>query len=301
MYAPMSMADVRSWAARPVRETAGSGNALTVDVEDYFQVEAFAGRIDRDAWDSHECRIERNVEHILEMFEAAGAKGTFFTLGWIAERYPALIRRVAEQGHELASHGFHHQRADRVSRTEFEDDISRSKSLLEDISGKAVRGYRAPCFSISARNLWALDVLEGAGYCYSSSIYPIHHDAYGMPEAPRHAFYPFAGQQFLEIPVSSVRLLGRNWPSGGGGYFRLLPLSLSLATLSHIRDREKRPCVFYFHPWEIDPGQPRISGLPLKSALRHYTNLGRTARRIGSLLARFSWDRIDRIFPVAEA
>src|SRR6185437_9430105 len=249
--AASSTADVRSWAARPAPDLGGAGNALSVDVEDYFQVEAFAGRIDRAAWDGCECRIERNVDRILEMFAAAGAKATFFTLGWIAERYPALIRRIDAQGHELASHGFNHQRADRVTRTEFADDVSRSKSLLEDISGKPVRGYRAPCFSVSGRNLWALDTLEAAGYRYSSSIYPISHDAYGMPQAPRHAFFPFAGRAFLEIPVSSVRALGRNWPSGGGGYFRLLPLSLSLANLAHIRERENRPCVFYFHPWEI--------------------------------------------------
>lgn len=298
--ASSSLADWQSWALRPAHETGAGGNALSVDVEDYFQVEAFADRIELAEWDRSECRIERNTERILDMFAASGAKATFFTLGWIAERYPSLIRRVVAEGHELASHGSEHRRADRQNRAEFAADVVRSKSLLEDVSGTKVRGYRAPCFSISRDNLWALDVLAAADYRYSSSIYPIRHDAYGMPEAPRHAFYPFAQRSFLEIPVSSVRILGNNWPCGGGGYFRLLPLCLSLAGLAHIRDAEDRPCVFYFHPWEIDPQQPRISGLSLKSAIRHYTNLGSMEKRIRLVLERFSWQRIDRVFPVAE-
>lgn len=292
------LTDVQSWARRPAAALADAGNALTVDVEDYFQVEAFAGHIDPAAWDRHECRVERNLDRILDLFEAAGAKATFFTLGWIGERYPALVRRIVGAGHELASHGYGHQRVDRGGQPEFAADICRSKALLEDLSGHEVKGYRAPCFSISRHNLWALDALKAAGYRYSSSIYPIRHDAYGLPEAPRHAFHPFAGEDFLEIPVSSVRLFGANWPCGGGGYFRLMPLALSLAGLSRIQKREGRPCVFYFHPWEIDPHQPRVPAVPLKSAFRHYVNLSRMENKVARLLRRFSWNRVDRIFPV---
>jgi polysaccharide deacetylase family protein (PEP-CTERM system associated) len=247
-----------------------------------------------------ECRIERNLDHILAMLDEAGAKATFFTLGWIAQRYRALVRRVVEEGHELASHGYAHLRADRVPPARFREDIVAAKNLLEDISGAPVSGYRAPCFSISSGNLWAMDEVRAAGYRYSSSIYPIRHDAYGLPDAPRHAFHPFSGSNFTEIPVSAVRFLGVNWPCGGGGYFRLMPLPLSLAGLGRISKGEKRPCVFYFHPWEIDPGQPRISSLPLRSALRHYTNLSGMEKRIALLLRRFSWNRMDRIFAVAE-
>jgi polysaccharide deacetylase family protein (PEP-CTERM system associated) len=294
-------ADTSSWADRPARERAGGQNAITVDVEDYFQVEALADLISRSDWNSRECRIERNLDRILGIFSDAKVKGTFFTLGWIAERYRSLVRRIVDEGHELASHGHAHLRADRLTPDAFAADISRSKMLLEDISGRAVIGYRAPCFSISERNLWALQAVEAAGYRYSSSIYPIRHDNYGSPGAPRHAFYPFEARQFIEIPISSVRLLGANWPCGGGGYFRLFPLSLSLAALGRIRRGEQRACVFYFHPWEIDPDQPRIGALSLKSRFRHYTNLSRMETRITALLRHFSWNRIDRIFPVTES
>lgn len=292
---------VSSWNSRPARLLLQHQNALTIDVEDYFQVEALSGRIQASDWDGMECRIERNLDRILELLDQAGARATFFTLGWIAQRYRALIRRIVEEGHELASHGYAHLRADRVPAQRFREDILSAKSLLEDISGAPVLGYRAPCFSISSGNLWALEAVRSAGYRYSSSIYPIHHDAYGLPNAPRHAFHPFAGSGFTEIPVSAVRFLGTNWPCGGGGYFRLMPLSLSLAGLARISEGEKRPCVFYFHPWEIDPEQPRISALPFKSAFRHYTNLGRMETRLSRLLRRFSWNRVDRIFAVAEA
>jgi polysaccharide deacetylase family protein (PEP-CTERM system associated) len=275
-------------------------NALTVDVEDYFQVEAFFKHVDRKRWDNYECRIERNVERILELFDEANAKATFFTLGWIAERYPALVRRIVASGHELASHGHAHLRADQLSREEFLDDIGRAKRVLEDIAGQAVLGYRAPSFSVSRKNLWALDAIEAAGYRYSSSIYPIAHDLYGIPDAPRFAFHPLPESPFLEIPVSSVRALGSNWPCGGGGYFRLLPFWLSVSNLARINRRESRPCMFYFHPWEIDPGQPRIPGVSLKTKIRHYTNLCGMESRLIRLLAKFRWDRIDRIFPVEQ-
>ena len=281
-----------------MREWIAGQNALTVDVEDYFQVEALSGRIPRESWDSRECRIESSMRRILALCGERGAKGTFFTLGWIARRYPKLVREIVAEGHELASHGHDHLRADRVSRDQFGRDISDAKKILEDISGKPVQGYRAPCFSISQQNLWALEAIRGAGYSYSSSIYPIRHDAYGLPAAPRHAFRPFERDDFLEIPVTSLRALGSNWPCGGGGYFRLLPLFWSLSALKRVAQHEQRPCVFYFHPWEMDPGQPRISALPFKSRLRHYTNLDRMEGRIGKLLERFAWNRIDAIFPV---
>ena len=292
---------VAQWATRPMSGMVlPRANALTVDVEDYFQVEAFFKYIDRDRWDSYECRIERNVERILEIFSKTGSKATFFTLGWIAERYPDLIRRIVGCGHELASHGYAHLRADQLSPENFLSDISKAKDILQDVSGQAVYGYRAPSFSITRKNLWALEAIQSAQYTYSSSVYPIRHDLYGIPEAPRFAFYPFAGSAFLEIPISSVRALGANWPCGGGGFFRLLPFWLSVANLKSINHRELRPCMFYFHPWEIDPGQPKIPGVSWKTKLRHYTNLRATEHRLVRLLSRFVWDRVDRIFPVTQ-
>jgi polysaccharide deacetylase family protein (PEP-CTERM system associated) len=296
---PSAAAIVSDWHARPVREKIAGQNALTIDVEDYFQVEALSGHIMRESWDSRECRIESSLRRILALCRNHGAKGTFFTLGWIARRYPKLVREIVSDGHELASHGYDHLRADRVGRDVFARDISDAKKVLEDISGQPVHGYRAPCFSISQDNLWALEVVGKAGYRYSSSIYPIRHDAYGFPAAPRHAFRPFADDNFLEIPVTSLRALGSNWPCGGGGYFRLLPLSWSLRALDRVTHHERRPCVFYFHPWEMDPDQPRIASLPLKSRLRHYANLERMEGRIRKLLERFLWNRMDAIFPVA--
>jgi polysaccharide deacetylase family protein (PEP-CTERM system associated) len=291
---------VAQWATRPVnRGLLPLGNALTVDVEDYFQVEAFFNYVDRGRWDSYECRIERNTERILELFHEAGTKATFFTLGWIAERYPELIRRIIDCGHELASHGYAHLRADQLSRDNFLSDIVKAKAILEDISGQAVYGYRAPSFSISRKNLWALDAIQAARYAYSSSIYPIRHDLYGIPEAPRFAFHPFAGSEFLEIPISSVRALGLNWPCGGGGYFRLLPFWLSVSNLKRINRRELRPCMFYFHPWEIDPGQPKIPRISFKTKVRHYTNLRNMESRLVRLLRSFAWNRVDYVFPIA--
>lgn len=300
MQTALQAREIAGWHERPVPESQPGQNAFTIDVEDYFQVEALAGRIRREEWDSRECRIEANMERILQLCADRQAKGTFFTLGWIARRYKNLVRRIVDEGHELASHGYDHVRADRIAGDEFVRDIGDAKKILEDAGGREVLGYRAPCFSISRDNLWALKAIRDAGYRYSSSINPIRHDAYGMPTAPRYAFRPFAGDPFVEIPVSSIRLLGNNWPCGGGGYFRLLPMAWSLAALGHIAGWERRACVFYFHPWEIDHAQPRIAQLPLKSRIRHYTNLEKMESRIRALLGRFSWNRIDRIFPVAE-
>ncbi|NGZ87094.1 XrtA system polysaccharide deacetylase [Duganella aceris] len=271
-------------------------NALTVDVEDYFQVSAFAGHIRRADWASLPCRVERNVNLILDMLAQHGARATFFTLGWIAERYPALVRRIVADGHELASHGYLHQRASEQTAVEFQRDITLSKLLLEQLSGQPVRGYRAPSFSIGADNLWALDCLQQAGYRYSSSIYPIRHDHYGMPDAPRFAWRPTGELGLLELPVSTVRLLGRNLPAGGGGYFRLLPYFASRWALRRINSRDDQAGIFYFHPWELDPGQPRLSGIGIKTRLRHYLNLRRMEPRIRRLLADFHWGRIDEIF-----
>jgi polysaccharide deacetylase family protein (PEP-CTERM system associated) len=217
-------------------------------------------------------------------------------LGWVAERYPGLVRRIVEQGHELASHGYAHQRATEQSRQEFRQDITRAKALLEDISGVAVQGYRAPSFSIGDGNLWALECLHEAGYRYSSSVYPIRHDHYGMPGAPRFAFFPEGGGGLLEIPVTTVRLFNQNLPAGGGGYFRLLPYSVSRWCLKRVNTVDRQPCIFYLHPWEIDPGQPRQSGISLKTRFRHYFNLASTERRIRALFSDFQWDRVDRLF-----
>lgn len=271
-------------------------NAMSVDVEDYFQVQAFADRISRDDWPNLECRVERNTERVLQLFADNDCKATFFTLGWVAERYPALVRRIVDGGHELASHGFAHFRADSQTPAEFLADVSRTRALLEDIGGVKVAGYRAASFSIGAGNLWALDVLAEAGYRYSSSVYPIRHDLYGMPNAPRFAFRPNGETGILECPVSTVTVLGRNLPCGGGGYFRLLPYEFSRWLMRRVNAEDRKPCIFYFHPWEIDPAQPRQTGISLKTRLRHYTNLGRMEGRVRRVLRDFSWGRMDRVF-----
>jgi polysaccharide deacetylase family protein (PEP-CTERM system associated) len=269
-------------------------NALTIDVEDYFQVSAFAPYIERRNWDSCECRVERNVDRVLALLDTAEVKATFFTLGWIAERYPTLVHRIVERGHELASHGYGHQRASDLSPGAFTNDVSRAKGLLEDIGGVAVRGYRAPSFSIGVNNLWAFDALARAGHEYSSSVYPIRHDHYGMPLAPRFAHRRDNG--LLEIPVTTVRFLDRNWPSSGGGFFRLYPYRLSRWLLRSVNQRDRQAAVFYFHPWEVDADQPRVPGIDAKTRFRHYVNLDRTEGRLRRLLVDFRWGRMDRVF-----
>jgi polysaccharide deacetylase family protein (PEP-CTERM system associated) len=271
-------------------------NAMTVDVEDYFQVSAFAAHIPRESWESIPCRVERNIDRILTLLDERQAKATFFTLGWIAERYPAMVKRIVSNGHELASHGWAHQRVSDQKPQEFLDDIVRSKALLEDISGQKILGYRAPSFSIGSNTLWALDLLEEAGYRYSSSIYPIQHDHYGMPNAPRFAFYPKNNGGLLELPVTTVRLFKRNIPAGGGGYFRLWPYTFSRWLLQRINHLEKHSAIFYFHPWEIDYEQPRQQGIDAKTRFRHYINLRHMEKRVRALTRDFSWDRMDRIF-----
>jgi len=270
-------------------------NAMTVDVEDYFQVEALSAAVPRKDWDAIPSRVEIGADRLLELFARSRVKATFFVLGWIAERHPAMIRRIVESGHELASHGVQHVRADRQTRDQFRADVRRSKKMLEDIGGVAVKGYRAATFSIGASNLWTHDVLAEEGFAYSSSIYPIAHDLYGMPDAPRAPF--FAGKKgLLEVPLTTLRLFGRNWPSSGGGYFRLLPYAMSRWSLGRVNAREGRAAVFYLHPWEIDPGQPRVPGLSLKSGFRHYLNLARMERRLERLLGDFAWGAMDEVF-----
>lgn len=269
-------------------------NAMSIDVEDYFQVAAFAPYIEREHWDTIPCRIERNVTRILDLLDRHETRATFFTLGWIAERYPTLVRTIVARGHELASHGYGHMRASDQTPESFRQDITRAKALLEDIGGVPVRGYRAPSFSIGEGNLWAHNVIAETGHKYSSSVYPIAHDHYGMPEAPRFAWRTTSG--IVEIPPSSLRVLGRNLPASGGGYFRLLPYSVSRWSLRRINQRDSEPCIFYFHPWEIDPDQPRIRQAGARSRFRHYVNLERTADRLERLLQDFCWGRVDEVF-----
>ena len=268
-------------------------NALTIDVEDYFQVSAFAPHIPRSEWPTRECRVERNVDRILAMLDDHDTKATFFTLGWVAERYPELVRRIVAGGHELASHGYGHERATEQSEAAFFEDIRHAKAILEDLAGLEVKGYRAPSFSIGHQNLWAFDCLERAGYRYSSSIYPIRHDHYGMPDAPRHAH---AVGGMLEVPATTLRFMNRNWPASGGGYFRLMPYGLSRWMLRRINHADQLSAVFYFHPWEIDPEQPRIPDISARTRFRHYVNIHRMEARLHRLLGDFSWGRMDHLF-----
>lgn len=274
-------------------------NALTVDVEEYFQVSAFAGAVDRGDWGGFASRVERSTDRLLELFAAHGARCTFFTLGWIAERHPALIRRLVEGGHELASHGFAHHRVTDQDPASFRADVSRTKALLEDIGGVSVGGFRAASFSFDARTRWAHEILAEEGYRYSSSVYPVRHDHYGVPDAPRTAHYPGGESGVVELPLSTVRVAGRNLPCGGGGYFRLLPYGYYRWAFRRLNGAEGLPAIFYFHPWEIDPGQPRQSGIGIRTRFRHYVNLHRMEPKLSRMLADFSWDRMDRVFPAA--
>ena len=269
-------------------------NALSVDVEDYFQVSAFAEHIPRASWDTQPCRVEANIERILALLDERKVSATFFTLGWIAERYPGLVRRLVDGGHELASHGYEHLRACDQGYGPFLADIRLAKAVLEDIAGRPVNGYRAPSFSIGPANFWAFDCIAEAGYRYSSSIYPIHHDHYGAPHAPRFSYR--VRDTLLEIPVTTIRVLSANWPAGGGGYFRLLPYRVSKWSIRRVNDVDRKPAMFYFHPWELDPSQPRVKGPGARARFRHYLNLSRTEPRLRNLLADFRWDRADRVF-----
>jgi polysaccharide deacetylase family protein (PEP-CTERM system associated) len=268
-------------------------NGLSVDVEDWFQVGAFEQVIERRSWDSLSMRVEHNCEMILEMFAEADVHATFFTLGWVAKRYPALMQRIAAAGHELASHGWDHARVFQMDRAGFRLDLDMSRKTIEDTAGVRVTGYRAPSFSIDGRTPWAYMELADQGFAYSSSVAPIVHDHYGWREAPRFAFKPLPWSDLIEIPVTTAEFAGRRLPAGGGGFFRVLPYGFSRWAIRQVNRREGRPAVFYFHPWEIDPGQPRVPNAPLKSKLRHYTNLEGMAGKLRQLIDEFHWGRMD--------
>lgn len=271
-------------------------NAMSVDVEDYFQVSAFEKIISRSDWDACEYRVEKNTNAILDLFSEKDIKATFFTLGCIAEKSKSLVRRIVEDGHELASHGYDHTRVIHQTEEQFRNDADKTKKLLEDISGVNVRGYRAASYSIGEKNLWALDVLQQCGYQYSSSIYPIKHDLYGMPSAPRFEFYPRGNSGILEIPVSTIELAGRRFPCGGGGFFRLYPYALSKWAIQRVNRNDAQPSIFYFHPWEIDPDQPKQQGISFKTRFRHYLNLSKMRQRLVNLISDFHWGRMDAVF-----
>ena len=276
-------------------------NALSVDVEDWFQVGAFEKVIARDAWEKLPRRVERNTDRVLELFEQAGVKATFFTLGWVAARHPGLIRRIAEAGHELASHGWDHRRVFTLDETEFRADLERARYAIEDAGGVPVNGYRAPSFSIDARTPWAHRVLAEQGYAYSSSVAPIRHDHYGWRESPRFAWRPVAGADLIELPVTTVDVAGRRLAAGGGGFFRLLPYRFSSWAIGRVNRSDRRPAIFYFHPWEIDPDQPRVPNAPLKSRLRHYTNLSVMRPKLLRLLRDHEWCRTDQVAAAEQA
>jgi polysaccharide deacetylase family protein (PEP-CTERM system associated) len=272
-------------------------HALSVDVEDWFQVGAFEKVIDKGDWDSLERRVERNTDAVLGLFGETGVKATFFTLGWVAERHPALIRRIADAGHEIASHGWDHQRVFTMDAPTFRADLARARKVLEDAGGQSVTGYRAPSFSIDARTPWAHVELAEAGYTYSSSVAPLQHDHYGWPEAPRYAFRPLADADLVEVPVTVADIAGRRMATGGG-FFRLLPSALMNFAVGQVSG-EGQPAVFYFHPWEIDPGQPRVANAPLRSKVRHYSRLGAMSGKLRELIRRHDWGRMDAV--VADA
>jgi polysaccharide deacetylase family protein (PEP-CTERM system associated) len=267
-------------------------NAMSVDVEDYFQVSAFDSIVPRDSWASRESRVERNTERLLDLFHSRGVRATFFILGWVAERYPRLVTQIASHGHELASHGFHHQLVYTLTPGQFREDVRRAKATIEDAGGSAVRGYRAPSFSIVRTNLWALDVLIEEGHAYDASVFPIHHDRYGIPDAPRrpHRLDRAAGS-IVEVPASTVRLGGINVPIAGGGYFRQLPYAWTRWGISRVNRVDGDPVIFYIHPWEVDPDQPQLPVSPL-TRMRHYRNIDDTMRRLGQLLDDFAFDTI---------
>jgi polysaccharide deacetylase family protein (PEP-CTERM system associated) len=262
-------------------------NAMTIDVEDYFHVSNFEHVVDRASWATRESRVEANTNRLLALFDAAGVSATFFVLAWVAERVPGLVRRIADAGHEVASHGYAHRLIYDQTPDAFREDVRRAKDLLEEESGQRVDGYRAPSFSVTTRSLWALDVLIEEGYTYDSSVFPVHHDRYGIPDAERHAgIVRRPAGTIVEVPASTVRMAGVNWPIGGGGYFRLLPYAWTRWGLGRVNGVEGAPAVFYLHPWEIDPGQPRLAAPPL-ARLRHYRNLSATEARLTRLLREF--------------
>jgi polysaccharide deacetylase family protein (PEP-CTERM system associated) len=270
-------------------------NAMTVDVEDYFQVSAFDALVSRAEWDHFESRVCRNTERLLDLFGATDTKATFFMLGWVAERFPGLVRRIHDAGHELASHGYGHGLVYDETPESFRADLRRASAAIQDAAGVAVRGYRAPSFSVVDRSLWALDVLVSEGYHYDSSIYPIRHDRYGIPGWHRHIHRVTREDGALwELPGSTICRFGANLPIGGGGYFRLLPYGWTRSGFHRLNEMERRPGIFYIHPWEIDPEQPRIKAGTI-SRWRHYHNLDKTEARLKRLLSEFRFGRVSDV------
>jgi polysaccharide deacetylase family protein (PEP-CTERM system associated) len=275
-------------------------NAMTVDVEDYFQVSAFEAHVARQHWDRFESRVCKNTERLLEIFAGAQVTATFFVLGWVGERFPELVRHIVAAGHEVASHGYSHRLVYRMTRSEFSEDVRRAKCVLEAAGGSPVLGYRAPSFSITNETMWAYDELLANGYAYDASVFPIRHDRYGIPDAPRHPYRVTRSLGSLwELPASTVRWCGQNLPIGGGGYFRLLPYGWTRRGIAHVNTIERRPVMFYLHPWEIDPDQPRVPASRL-SQFRHYRNLAKTEARVRQLLAEFRFGPALSVVPAAE-
>jgi len=279
----------------PEGAAAGVVNGLSVDVEDWFQVGAFENVIARGEWDSIKTRVEDNVYRVIDLFAEADVTATFFTLGWVARRHPNMIRRIADAGHELASHGYDHARVFTMDRAGFAEDIRKARTIIEDCAGVAVTGYRAPSFSIDSRTPWAFAELAEQGYAYSSSVAPVAHDHYGWPEAPRFAFKPLPWSPMVELPVTTAMLGGRRVAAGGGGFFRVLPYGFSRWAIRQVNRSDGRPAVFYFHPWEVDPDQPRVAHAPLRSRFRHYTGLGKMAGKLRELVHEFRWGRMDLV------
>jgi polysaccharide deacetylase family protein (PEP-CTERM system associated) len=271
-------------------------NAMTVDVEDYFQVSAFESHIAKNQWDTLPHRVDRNTHRVLDIFEKHGVKATFFTLGWVAERYPELVKRIVANGHELACHGYEHIRVTQQTPEQFRADITKTKKILEELGSCEVKGYRAASYSICKENLWALDILQEEGFKYSSSIYPVKHDLYGIPDAPRFMYEPIKNSDFKEIPITTLRLGEKNIPCGGGGFFRFYPYVFSKWAFERVNNKENEAGLFYFHPWEIDPEQPKQEGLSLKTQFRHYLNLSRMENRLEQLLSDFEWDTMENVF-----
>jgi polysaccharide deacetylase family protein (PEP-CTERM system associated) len=266
-------------------------NYLTVDVEDYFQVSAFENIVGKDKWEHYPPRVEENTKRILNLFDSYNVKATFFILGWIAEKFPALVKEIDAKGHEIGCHSYYHRLVYDLTPDEFREDTRKTKDLLEHLTGRKVLGYRAPSYTITKRSLWALDILEELGFAYDSSIFPIYHDRYGLPGAPRFE-YKLPDHDLIEYPISTSIIMGRKIPVAGGGYFRLFPYWFMRMALKKINVREQQPFIFYFHPWEIDPGQPRMKNSRPLSKFRHYLNLSKTTDRLRCLLEDFSFGPI---------
>mgnify|MGYP005818798535 FL=1 len=291
----MSMQDARPESFATARKADALLNAMSVDIEDWFQVGAFETVIDRGDWDQLEHRVEQNTQEVLALFDEAGIKATFFILGWVAERYPALMRQIVAAGHEIANHGYDHARVFTLSPDQFRADLDRSRKLLEDSSGQKVIGYRAPSFSIDQRTPWAHEILAEQGYAYSSSVAPIRHDHYGWAGSPRFAWKPVPQSGIIELPVTTVKLGNRILAAGGGGFFRLLPYALYERSIRKMQRDDGHGAIFYFHPWEIDPEQPRVKDAPIRSKLRHYTNLQGMRAKLLRAGQDFKWGRVDEL------